>query len=475
MGGGQPVTPSPLHLLVADPAYPRLKDFLIGATGLAYYADKDDDLAGRIAQRLARLGLPDCASYLTNLSSTAGEGELDALIEDLTIGETFFFRHREMFDALRDVILPECIARNQHSRQLRIWSAGCSTGAEPYSVSILLRRDLGHLIQGWDVTIIGTDINRDFLARARAGCFEEWAFRGTPGELRRDCFTSSGTSWLLAPQFKQDVTFQYHNLVTHPFPSLLNNLFAFDVILCRNVAIYFSQPIVRRIVDHFCQSLVENGWLLVGHAEPNIETFAAFRTVNAPGAVLYQKTSVDNPTARFVDLPPAQLPVAWLHPTESGPAHVGPPEPHEPAATPNSPPASATGPPQLVEIRALADRGEWEKAVNCCQQAVETDKLNPAVHFFHALILEQSGHHADAEQALRRSIYLDRAFCLAHYYLGLLLLKQGRLRPAARSFQNVLELLGRVDTNHVFTDGDGITAAELVKLTQMHLRVLNEA
>src|SRR5205085_3181688 len=119
--------------------------------------------------------------------------------------------------------------------------------------------------------------NREFLARAREGRFEEWAFRSTPAELRRDCFVRSGNTWLVAPRFREGVSFQYHNLVTHPFPSLLNNLFAFDLILCRNVTIYFSTDIVRRIVDHFHHCLVEGGWLLVGHAEPNTESFRAFR------------------------------------------------------------------------------------------------------------------------------------------------------------------------------------------------------
>src|SRR5207247_6027157 len=94
----------------------------------------------------------------------------------------------------------------------------------------------------------------------------------------------------LKPAYKEGVSFAYHNLVTQPFPSLVNDLFAFDLILCRNVTIYFSYDIVRGILDHFRQCLVDGGWLLVGHAEPNVDLFRAFRTVNAPaGAVLYQK------------------------------------------------------------------------------------------------------------------------------------------------------------------------------------------
>src|ERR1700722_18886086 len=155
---------------------------------------------------------------------------------------------------------------------------------------MLLRREFGHSLAGWDVTILGTDINREFLARAREGCYEEWALRNMAEENRRNYFVRSGKSWCVAPEYREGVSFQYHNLVAHPFPSLLNNLFAFDVILCRNVTIYFSLDIVRGIIERFHQSLVEEGWLLVGHAEPNMELFRSFRVVNALGAVLYQKS-----------------------------------------------------------------------------------------------------------------------------------------------------------------------------------------
>src|SRR5205823_4106245 len=159
-------------------------------------ADKDDDLAARITQRLAALRLAGCDAYLEVLrSGTAGETERDALIESLTIGETFFFRHSEMFDALRSVVVPDLLARNHASRRLRIWSAGCSVGAEAYSVAILLRRDFARELAGWDVTILGTDINRQFLARAREGCYEEWALRNTTAEFRPAHFVRSGQSW----------------------------------------------------------------------------------------------------------------------------------------------------------------------------------------------------------------------------------------------------------------------------------------
>ena len=469
--------------LVTDPAYAGLKEHVIGATGLEYYADKDGDLAGHLAGRLAHHGLNGCAAYLALLTEGPGaESALDALIEDLTIGETFFFRHETMFDALRDVLLPERLERNRASRQLRIWSAGCATGAEAYSVAIVLRRDLGHLLAGWDVTIVGTDINRSFLAQAREGRFDEWALRGMPDAVKRACFTQSGKSWLLAPHYKEGVYFQYHNLVRHPFPSLVNNLFGFDVILCRNVTIYFNQEIVRQIVGHFHHSLAEGGWLLVGHSEPSTQVFTAFQTVNVPGAVLYQKSTVLPNSSMWPPLatpteplPPATAAMQWSPPLlheEAAPA------PAESDVTKNgAPPQAVTEPasPDVNAIRALADCGAWDDALRQCDAALHGDKLNPLLHFYEALIFDHLGRHAETESALRRAIYLDRRFVLAHYYLGLHVQMTDRPRQAARSFHNVLQLLAVAPAGQVFAHADGITAAELEKLTRHHLEVLEGA
>jgi chemotaxis protein methyltransferase CheR len=454
--------PSPtVSALLADPTFPLVKDQLIARTGLAYYADKDGELARHLAGRLAACGAAGCADYLALLDdATRGPDELDELLKQLTIGETFFFRHAEMFDALRHTVLPDLIARNRAHGRLRVWSAGCSTGAEAYSLSILLRRDLAAEVAGWDVSIVGTDVNREFLARAGEGVFEEWALRATPQDVRRDCFRRDGRSWALADAFKQGVSFQYHNLVSHPFPSQLNNLFAFDLILCRNVMIYFSAEQVRHCLEGFRHSLVEGGWLLVGHAEPNLDLFRAWRTVNDCGAVLYQKTA-DAPAPVFT--PPLLPPLPDFLALPAPPRLPPPPPPANPAPSPE---------PDVAAVRACADRGEWEQALAGCRRLVAADRLSPQAHLYHGLILEQLGRHAEAEEALRRAIYLDRRYVLGHYYLGLLLLKGHRSAEAARLFRNALGLLARLEPGHVFADADGITAAELAGLARMQLDVL---
>jgi chemotaxis protein methyltransferase CheR len=432
-----------------------LKQHLIDATGLAYYADKGEDLARRVRRRLSSLGLRDCASYMNVLrDSLRGPAEWDALIAEITICETHLFRHTEQFDALRDLVFPDLIARNSSRRRLRIWTAGCATGAETYSMAILLKRELAHLVAGWDVTILGTDINRQCLTQAREGRFEEWTFRTTPEELKRDCFSKEGNLWKIGSKYKEGVSFQYHNLVEHSFPSLVNNLSAFDLIACRNVMIYFGPDLMQKMIGQFHDCLVPDGWLLVGPAEPNMTYFTSFRTVNVPGATFYQRSGQE---AANEDQFAYSAVAAML-----------------PPPVPMQKPASESAQPSLAEVRQQADRGEWEESARSCEELLEKDNLNAAAHFYHALILEQMNRHAEAEQSLRRAIYLDRQFIMAHYHLGLFLQNRGDPRRAVRSFENVLELLDRQSEAVTIADGDGITAAELKQSARIHAGNLRE-
>jgi chemotaxis protein methyltransferase CheR len=463
--------------LTGDPYYSALKELLVDFTGLHYYADKDADLARRLERRLRAAGVRDCAAYLQLLRDPVrGAPERDELIAEITIDETYFFRHREHFDALRDLVLPDIMARNQPKRSLRIWSAGCANGSEPYSLVILLKREMSERLPGWNVSILGTDINRQCLGRARQGRYEDWALRSTPDNVKRECFSGgNGKGWTLESSYREWVTFQCHNLVDDAFPSLVNNLSAFDLIVCRNVMIYFGTELMRRMVRQFHDCLVPGGWLLVGPAEPNMSCFTAFQAVNAPGLTLYQK-----PVEGSAPLPPPVFPLTLpetpairLGPLSPLPlAYASSSETSVPLAVPSRDREGAVV--TLDEVRAHADRGDWLKAAHCCEELLRHDALNARVHFCYGLVLEQTARHGEAERSLRRAIYLDRRFVLPHYYLALLLQSHGDPRQAMRSFDNTLELLRSCPNSGVVPDGDGITVAELRKLAETHLEILRE-
>jgi chemotaxis protein methyltransferase CheR len=447
-----------LAQVLVDPDYAALKKFVIDHTGLDYYLDKDEDLASRVGRRLAARHIEGLGNYLQQLQAPrAGAAELDALIGELTIGETYFFRQREHFDFLRDRVFPDLFQRNGATRTVRIWSAGCATGAEPYSVSMLLKLELSGPAEGWNIPILGTDINVEFLERARAARYDHWAFRETPEHLKQRCFRRDGRQWALRPEFREGVVFEWHNLASASPPPGGGR---FDIILCRNVTIYFGSSMVRRVVAGFHDALAEGGWLLVGHAEPNAETFADFMTVCERGTTAYRKLppSVSRP---FVFTPPLEPPP---RPPRQGPARKAPP-PVTTSATPSTL--------QIDDARALADRGELDAAAALCRRILAADPLHATAHFTLGVILEHSGSAGEAERCLRRAIYLDRNFALAHYHLGICL-QQTNAAQARKCFENVLRLLGRRPADEVVEHGDGITAAELKELAKMRLELSGE-
>ena len=442
-------------MVARDPGYAPLKERLIATSGLAYYRDRDRDLADLISGRLAELKLGDCQAYLDFLADSAGSAELDRLIAQLTIGETYFFRDSRQFDALRDIVLPEILHRQRASKRLRIWSAGCATGAEPYSLAILLATQMASQVEGWQIRILATDINKHFLSEAVRGIFPEWALRSTSSEVRDRCFNPEGKGWKIHPAYQQWIHFAHFNLVENEFPSALDEIGAFDLILCRNVMIYFAPATTRRLIQQFHASLSPHGWFLVGSAEPNLESFNDFQVVNAAGTTLYQKTAAKAAARENGGGPP---PPTWA------------PAPEASQATPLAiPPAGQ----HAMQAAPRGSRGPDSKASPSGQQLVAPVELNPGVHFYHALLQEQLGNLAEAERLLRQAIYLDRRFVLAHYHLGLSLKKTGRPAEARRSFKNVLHLLdGRTNETNV-PHGSGTTVASLAEQSRRHLADLD--
>lgn len=433
-----------------DPTYPALKNHLIESTGLAFYANRDRELTELIRQRLSTLELRDCSSYAEFLKgSEAGQSEMDVVISQLTIGETSFFRDPAQFQAITEVVLPEILERNRFSRQLRIWSAGCATGAEPYSLAILLAREFQDRIAGWQVSIYGTDLNRGFLARAEEGKFRAWALRSTSDEVKRECFTNEGLVWTIRPRFKEWVSFHQMNLVDSEFSTSWAEGASFDLILCRNVMIYFSPEMNRRLVGQLYQALDNQGWLIVGATEHNLENYKSFATVNTSGTKLYQKAPVAVEAVEAVEL---VEPVAICA-----------------AAAPLPAPQAESSQGTVEGLRQLADSGNWQGAAEYGQRLLAEDRLNPEIHFYLGLIFENLGDRIKSERSLRQAIYVDRNFALAHYHLGLALQRDGRMPAAARSFRNVLKILAGMPDEAMVPAGPGLTAIGLKGLTKMHL------
>ncbi len=448
--------------LLDDPAFAEIKANVIESTGHFYYADKSEDLARRIGRRMAEVGAADWASYGNVLHDfQRGAAEWEALIHEITIGESYFFRHPEHFEGLRAVVFPELIARNRGKR-LRIWCAGCADGAEPYSLSILIRRKMPQL--AGRVSITATDINRRALATANAGKFDEWSFRAIPGDVAHACFLQEGKKRVIAPLYREGISFQPHNLALDAFPPGPDGAPP-DLIICRNVMIYFNAELVRTVVQRFHECLAPGGWLLVGPSEPNLTCFNSFETVNIPGATLYRKSGdAADPNVNVSIAAPVPMPCIWdagLSPRLPQPPSF---EWCQPKADP--PKRELRNAELLGELRDHTAAENWEKAARCCEQLGQADPLNAVVYLHRALVLEQRGESAAAEKSLRQALYLDRRLAPAHYHLGLLFSGRGERRRAGQCFANTLASLAGRAGDEAVPDSGAATVEQLRRSAQ---------
>jgi len=388
-----------LNLTRAD--HERFRDLVLERSGLYFPEAKQQSLRRGLAEALEVSSSDGLDEYYEMLRcSPSDSSEWDSLVSALTVGETYFFRNKGHFDVLAQHILPELIARWEHSnRRIRIWSAGCATGEEPYSIAMLLHELIPNPAS-WNILILATDINRAVLRQAQEGLYGAWSFRGVDKRVQDRYFRLDGNKrFAIAKEIKRMVTFDYLNLVDDYYPSLSNNTNAMDVILCRNVTIYFNSEVTRQVLGRFYKCLTNGGWLIPGASEPNMVFYQDFEPRNFPGAVVYRKPAVAKAKVRpaFVFEPPA--PVVKAPKSEPFPRVLVRKKEDKPPPPPDSYEEALTllqagrvdealtklyekldQDPSFVPTyytlgRVYANKGDLAEAQNWCETAIKRDKL----------------------------------------------------------------------------------------------------
>ena len=466
-------------------------------SGLEFPEARRPDLARAVERAMVENGLSD-TNALFALFREAGRGQaaLSRFISSLTIGETYFFRNRPQFEALERCVLPELIDRRRDERRLRIWSAACASGEETYSLSIVLHRLLPDLAS-WDVLILGTDINPQALARARQGVYGAWSFRDTPAAVRDRYFMRHGQEFEIAHEIRRPVAFAPLNFILDDYPSLLSNTTVMDLILCRNVFIYFSEETTRRVVSRLYNALVPGGWLVVGHAEFSQAAFDQFHIRNLPGAVLYQKPEGRSPACRnaaarsLIDIPivrrlaPSQE-IAWKTPPVATSAWRGMTEAQpvvaelevmearslweagQPDAALSKLSMAATvdlcdAQPPYLAARICASRSQFEDPRRWLAMAIERAPFFAAAHYLQGMVHQEEGRFDDALAALRRTVYADEGFVLGHFALANLFLRLGQDQRARKAFACVVDLVADCRPDSLVPEGDGLTVGRLLE------------
>jgi len=270
---------------MSEEQFRLLRDLIHGHCGIFFRDDTKYLLERRLAPRLQALGLATFAEYHRFLRYDPGRAaELDEALDVITTNETYFYREPLQLGAFSREILPDLARTLAPLRRLRILSAGCSTGEEPYTLAVLVRES--GLFEGWDVEIVGADISRRCLDAARAGAYGEHAFRSAEAEHMRRWFRMRGGKWVVDDAVRRMVRFGRENLLE---AGALSSVRRVDVIFCRNVMIYFDLAARRRVLARFHEKLRDGGWLLLGHSESLLNVTADFEIVHLTRDLVYRK------------------------------------------------------------------------------------------------------------------------------------------------------------------------------------------
>ena len=437
--------------------------------GLYFEDAKFDHLADILRARMRATGCARFAAYLQHLNSAAaGRAESRLLAEQLTVGETYFFRHPDHFRVFAEVALPQRVQARGAQRLLRILSAGCASGEEPYSLAALVRENLADLAS-WNVTILGLDINTSFLEKASRARYSTWSLRDTPEHLRERHFRPEGKEFVLAESLRSMVSFEERNLMQED-PGLWQ-AGIFDIIFCRNVTMYFSPDAMRAVVARMTRALADGGFLFLGPAETLRGISQEFHLRHTHDTFYYQRRhSGETRTMTFAPPRVASVPLE----TAPSPVILEPDDswvgvicraseriatlarnstPHIPCASENTafqsvplvacPPVrpatggqatSGTQKPEISPARGIAvplhstglkhareflGQERFEEALEVLQALPPESAADPDAQLLRAVVLTNQGNVADAERVCQQVLAIDELNAGAHYLKAL--------------------------------------------------------
>lgn len=272
---------------MTDKQFAELRKIIYDRAGIHFPDNKKYILESRLGHRLAELEMDAFDQYLQYLSIGPYQSdEFQEMFNRITINETSFFRNEPQLDVFEKTILPEILEARKATKRLRIWSAACSTGEEPYTLAIMVQRSLGVRLADWRVEILGTDISERAIEAAGSARYTEYAMRSTSPANRQRFFKQDAGYWTLNDSVQSMVSFEVHNLKDR-LAAKRHGIW--DVIFCRNVMIYFDDAMKALVLRTFYEQLADDGALFIGHSETVRPSDAPFTALALPQAFCYRK------------------------------------------------------------------------------------------------------------------------------------------------------------------------------------------
>jgi chemotaxis protein methyltransferase CheR len=386
---------------------------------------------------------------LDRLERERSEPLLQEVLRQVTIGETYLFRHPEHFDALRDELLPELMRARRNTRVLRAWSAGCASGEEAWSLAMVLASGAE---SGFTTSVLGTDINRKALDTARTGIYGSWSRRGSAPASSRYLVAEGDGSVRIASPLRELVRFQYLNLHDPIYPSLWTGTNGLDLIFCRNVLVYFQPEAARAVLQRFLHCLVDGGYLIVTAFDDELAP-DGFETLRLQHACVLRKRAGS---------PSLSPPLARLRLRSVPRASV---------KTPAAPTRSGDGLAQLRLAKTAADEGDLERAMTLARDANARERTPEGLHLL-AMVLGERGERAEALQLLRATAAEAPDYVVGRLSLGLF----DEETPAVRAqhLRRVLELVASRREAEMLDGIDPLPVSWVRKMAAAALRRIEE-
>jgi chemotaxis protein methyltransferase CheR len=451
---------------VTDEDYQVITAALVRMAGLVFDASRRGAITAIVAERMATTKHPSVDTYLAFVESALGMDERQQLLDAVTIQETHFFRNLPQVEALRRDVLPDLLRRNRASgRPLTIWSAGCSTGEEPYTIAMLLVEILAE--HGpYPVRIVGTDVSAAALDVARAGVYAGRTIQlAEPGAVERWFDERPDGSYSVAQPVRDLVEFRLQNLVIDEPPFSPGEV---DLIVCRNVTIYFGKDTTTRLVGSFHRLLGPGGYLLLGHAETLWQISDAFSLLPVGEAFIYRRDDTSTPRRKARPAQgrpaPSSQPRRVMHNVLRVPGLRArkPSPPPEPVA--ESPPQIPSPVEDLLRARDALNVGNYAEAATLAERATASHPLLVEGYIIEGRALSNQGDDDGAIAALRKAVFLDPGAAHAHFLLATTLSRVGDPSGAAVSFASAADTLPLASQETLSELLDGRAVSDLVDL-----------
>ncbi len=426
----------------------------------------------------------------------------ESLTISLTINETYFFREKPAISFFIKRILPILSTKKG---PVTIWSAGCSSGEEPYTIAILIKEHLPDLAES--IKIIATDISHKAIKKAHEGLYSDWSFRETPLELRERYFTKKKSGWKISQDIVKMVSFGYLNLARDKYPDVPGGL---DAIFCRNVLMYFSPNVIHRVSSMLYSSLCENGFLLTSQVELNDDYFSVFEKIPfeggffyskvAPGGIPLPKHSKADRFSNVIKSEDQKKEKSLKAKNEAIKSTVS--KKREKSEVKKESAVKSVG----TEPEELYSFGEYERCIELCTERLKSNKMNPKylyllakchantgeytkaaesidkiiesgtysedIYYLYATVLMEQNDISGAIGALKRGIYINPGHLFSHLLLGNISKREGNRESAERHYNNVLNILQRMNENDTVPDSGGLTRARLFDMVDSLIREL---